>query len=79
LAHDRIHGDLSLFNVLYWDGKAIVIDFPQAVNPWDNPDSFFLLERDIRNLVTWFEDYGVAADPVRIAQDLWFRFQRGFL
>jgi len=79
LSCERIHGDLSPFNILWWEDRATVIDFPQAVNPYENPDSLFLLERDIRNLVTWFEDYGVAADPVRIAQDLWFRFQRGFL
>jgi len=79
LANDRIHGDLSPFNVLYWGGKATVIDFPQAVNPWDNPDSLFLLERDIRNVSTYFEPYGIVTDPVRIARDLWERFMRGTL
>ena len=79
LAHDRIHGDLSPFNVLYWKGQAIVIDFPQAVNPWDNPDSRFLLERDIRNVTTHFAAYGIVADPARIARDLWERFMRGTL
>jgi RIO kinase 1 len=79
LANDRIHGDLSPFNVLYWQGQATVIDFPQAVNPWDNPDSLFLLERDIRNLATYFQAYGVVADPTRMAQDLWYRFMRGTL
>lgn len=79
LACDRIHGDLSPFNILYWDGQWTVIDFPQAVNPWENPDSLFLLERDIRNLVTYFRDYGVAADPARIARELWRRFQWGTL
>lgn len=79
LANDRIHGDLSPFNVLYWNERPIVIDFPQAVNPWDNPDSRFLLERDIRNVVTYFQAYGVAADPERIARDLWLRFMRGTL
>lgn len=79
LAHDRIHGDLSPFNVLYWNGQAVVIDFPQAVNPWDNPDSRFLLERDIRNVTTHFAPYGIVADPARIARDLWERFMRGTL
>ena len=79
LANDRIHGELSPFNVLYWDGNPVVIDFPQAVNPWDNPDSLFLLERDIRNIATHFAPYGIAADPERIARDLWERFMRGTL
>lgn len=79
LANDRIHGDLSPFNILYWNGKPTIIDFPQAVNPWDNPDSRFLLERDLRNVITWFEPYGVRADPVRIADDLWTGFQWGTL
>jgi serine/threonine-protein kinase RIO1 len=65
--------------VLYWEGKATVIDFPQAVNPWDNPDSLFLLERDIRNVSTYFDQYGIAADPGRLARALWERFMRGTL
>jgi RIO kinase 1 len=79
LACERIHGDLSPFNILYWNEQATVIDFPQAVNPRENPDSLYLLERDIRNVVTYFEAYGVAADPERIARDLWLRFMRGTL
>ncbi len=79
LAYDRIHGDLSPFNVLYWNGQAVVIDFPQAVNPWDNPDARFLLERDIRNIATHFAPYGIAADPGRIADNLWEGFLRGTL
>jgi len=27
----------------------------------------------------YFEQYGVAADPVRIARDLWLKFMRGTL
>ncbi len=77
LACERIHGDLSPFNILWWKERAVVIDFPQAVNPYENPDSFLLLERDIRNLVTFFAPYGVAAHPERITRDLWNRFQRG--
>lgn len=79
LTCDRIHGDLSPFNILYWQDRATVIDFPQAVNPHENPDSLLLLERDIRNVATYFQPFGVAADPARIAQDLWYRFMRGTL
>jgi RIO kinase 1 len=79
IANDRIHGDLSPFNILYWNGQATLIDFPQAVNPWDNPDARFLLERDIRNVATWFEPYGIATDAPRIADRLWDAFWRGTL
>lgn len=79
LAHDRIHGDLSPFNILWWEERAVVIDFPQAVSPWDNPDARFLLERDIRNVATWFAPYGIVADPARIADDLWRKFMWGTL
>ncbi len=79
LANDRIHGDLSPFNILYWNGQPVLIDFPQAVNPWDNPDAQFLLERDLRNLTSHFVPYGIAADPGRIARDLWRRWQQGTL
>ena len=79
LSCERIHGDLSPFNILWWKEREVVIDFPQAVNPYENPDSLLLMERDIRNLVTFFAPYGVAADPERISRDLWARFQRSEL
>ena len=37
LSHNRVHGDLSAYNVLYWEERAIVIDFPQAVAATSNP------------------------------------------
>ena len=33
LRHDRIHGDLSVFNVLLRKGEPVIIDFAQAVDP----------------------------------------------
>jgi RIO kinase 1 len=79
LAHDRIHADLSPFNVLYWDGRLKVIDFPQAVDPRFSPKAQELLRRDVDNVCRYFARYGVRADPVRLADDLWFRFVRGDL
>src|SRR5208282_3408166 len=29
---DRIHGDLSPYNILYWSGAITIIDFPQAID-----------------------------------------------
>ncbi len=79
LANDRIHGDLSAFNVLYWDGAIRIIDFPQAVDPRFNANAQALLQRDIDNLCGHFERYGICPDGRRIATNLWNRFIRSEL
>lgn len=76
LARDRIHGDLSPYNVLYRDGDVRIIDFPQAVDPRFNSNALSLLERDIDNLCRYFARHGVDADGWRISRDLWSRFLR---
>ena len=75
LAHNRIHGDLSEYNILYWQGAVTVIDFAQAVDPRYNPDVFALLVRDIERVCTYFADYGVVADAQELANDIWLRCQ----
>jgi len=79
LANNRIHGDLSPYNVLYWQGQATVIDFPQAVVALNNRNAFALLRRDIQRLVQYFARYGVRADANDLAGDLWERFMKGDL
>lgn len=79
LACERIHGDLSPFNILLWRDEPVIIDFPQAVNPFENPDARFLLERDLRNVATYFTPHGIGLDPEREAERLWTRFMRGTL
>lgn len=73
LAHDRVHGDLSAYNVLYWNGHAKIIDLPQAVDPYVNPEAFALLGRDIERLCQYFDRYGVNSNPAQITRDLWER------
>jgi RIO kinase 1 len=73
MAHHRVHGDLSAYNVLYWEGDFWMIDFPQAIDPWVNPDAAEILERDIRRLCEYFARYGVESDPAALAADLWER------
>jgi RIO kinase 1 len=46
-----VHGDLSAYNLLVWDGRLVLIDLPQAVDPVLNPEALALLERDVLN--TW--------------------------
>jgi RIO kinase 1 len=79
LAHDLVHGDLSAYNVLYWNGAITVIDFPQAVDPRANPSALDLLQRDVDNICHYWAAYGVRTDPSRIARHLWHRFLRSEL
>jgi RIO kinase 1 len=79
LAHNYIHGDLSAYNVLYWQGQAKTIDFPQAVDPRFNPNALLLLTRDVENICRYFTRYGLDYDGRRIAERLWHRFRRAQL
>jgi RIO kinase 1 len=79
LAHDTVHADLSAFNVLFWQGRAKVIDFPQWLDPRFAPAARRLLERDIRNVGRYFARYGLDVDAAGVAADLWRRFEYGEL
>jgi RIO kinase 1 len=79
LHHNRVHGDLSAYNVLYWDDRAIVIDFPQAVVALKNPHAQRLLQRDIERLGQYFARYGVTVDARALTQEMWTRFENGDL
>ncbi len=76
LAHHRIHADLSAYNVLYWEGEATIIDFPQVVDPILNPRGYALLARDIHRLCQYFNRQGVVANASLIATDMWGRYLR---
>jgi RIO kinase 1 len=79
LGNHRIHGDLSPYNVLYWEGQVTVIDFAQMVDPRYNADLYPLLERDIERICAFFARYGIQADPAGIAAGLWARYLMGEL
>jgi len=70
----RVHGDLSAYNVLYWRGQALLIDFPQVVDALHHPTAFTLFHRDIDRLCGYFTRQGLELDPVGLARDLWERF-----
>lgn len=85
LRDGRIHGDLSAYNILYWDGQAILIDFPQVVNSrvsnsthaygnQVNPDAYHILARDITRVCEYFAEQGVNCDPGFIMRQLWQRY-----
>jgi RIO kinase 1 len=76
LACHRVHADLSAYNVLYWEGRAIIIDFPQAVDPRRNPDACPLFIRDVERICQYFSRYGIAPNPLALANELWGKYQR---
>jgi RIO kinase 1 len=71
LYHDVVHGDLSPYNVLVWEGDITIIDLPQAVDPKKNRHAQPMLQRDVRRLGDWFERYGLCLPWDRIANDMW--------
>lgn len=71
LSKDRIHGDLSAYNILYWDGDIKLIDFPQVVIPESNPSSWGIFQRDVMRICQYFSAQGVRMDAKKLAADLW--------
>jgi len=71
LANQRVHGDLSAFNILYWQGNTTLIDFPQAISPHENRNAFWIFQRDVRSICEYFSAQGVRCDAAKIARDMW--------
>jgi RIO kinase 1 len=71
LSNQRIHGDLSAYNILYWDGDITLIDFPQVVQPESNPAAWAIFLRDITRVCQYFTSQGLRRDARRLASDLW--------
>jgi RIO kinase 1 len=67
---DRVHGDLSAFNVLWWRGRAVLIDFSQTVEIVTHPAARELLARDVTTLGRYFTRRGVAVDVDRILEHI---------
>lgn len=79
LRANRVHGDLSPHNILYWQGEIVIIDFPQATDPRFNDSARDLLIRDVENVCRYFNQFGVEANAAIIADDLWRRFMLAML
>ena len=56
-----IHGDLSAFNILNLDEKPVLIDFSQSTLI-KTPNAEELLERDMKNVLQFFNKLGVKED-----------------
>ncbi|MCP4425795.1 MAG: hypothetical protein GY803_14985 [Chloroflexi bacterium] len=74
LDHHLIHGDLSAYNILYWEGDIILIDFPQMVQARQNPHAYDLLLRDVTRVCDYFNRFGTNANPQTITDDLWLPY-----
>jgi len=64
-----VHGDLSEYNILSWNDRLYVIDFPQAVDFSSKVDRHQktreaapLLLRDLQNVETYFKRHGVSVN-----------------
>jgi RIO kinase 1 len=66
----KVHGDFSTYNLLWWQSKVIVIDFPQLNDFSDNPDAPMLLEQDVKSLCKSFKRQGIDADSVAVLKEV---------
>ena len=70
VASGRVHGDYSTFNILWHNGKAVVIDFPQVIEFKNNPNANIFLERDISSLCKSFRKQGVSASEANLLREI---------
>lgn len=78
LQHGLVHGDLSAYNILYWEEEITLIDFPQVMRIRSgvgqiNNNTQRVLLRDVQRICQYFRRQGVRADADDIAADLWRR------
>lgn len=71
-----VHGDLSAYNVLYWDGDITLIDFPQVTDARTNPNARAIFDRDVQRLCEYFARYGIQRNAGGLANALWGQFWR---
>jgi len=71
ISQELIHGDLSAYNLLYWEGQITLIDFPQSIHPQQNRNAYQIFERDVVRVCEYFASQGLAIRPRQLAADLW--------
>ena len=52
-----VHGDLSEYNILWYRGHAVVIDFPQVLDLGKNPACYEKFCKDLDNIEKYFKRY----------------------
>lgn len=73
LGHGLIHGDLSAYNLLYWQGRLSIIDWPQVTFAEANKHARFIFDRDVTRICQYFAAQGVQCDPAALADEIWLR------
>lgn len=68
---NRVHADLSAYNILYWEGEITLIDFPQAINPEENHNAWRIFQRDVLRVCEYFAAQGVTTNASALALKLW--------
>ena len=64
------HGDLSAYNLLWWDDLVWFIDLPQAVDLAANPQGLNYLHRDVVNICRWLNRRGSDVDAEELFAEL---------
>ncbi|HYM41053.1 MAG TPA: RIO1 family regulatory kinase/ATPase, partial [Thermoplasmata archaeon] len=60
-----VHADLSEYNLLFWEGKVVVIDVGQSV-PTDHPRAAEWFQRDLANIARFFHRLRVDVTPASL-------------
>jgi len=60
---ELVHGDLSEYNIMVWQGHPVIFDVSQAVS-LSHPMAGFLLRRDLTNLNRFFSRFNVGVRSV---------------
>lgn len=71
LDNQRVHADLSAYNILYFEQEIYLIDFPQSIEPESNRNAYTIFRRDILRLCEYFQDRGLRCRPGNLAESLW--------
>ena len=69
-----VHGDLSAYNILIWEGEITLIDFPQIVDLEHNNAAWGIFERDMVRTCDYFRRQGVTCDGKTLAEQLWEQY-----
>ena len=64
------HGDLSAYNLLWWEERLWFIDFPQSIDIAANLQGVDFLHRDVLNVCEWFGRRGLDVDGEEVFADL---------
>ena len=67
-----VHADLSEYNIMVWKENPVFFDFGQAVLT-SHPNADLFLERDVKNVVSFFKKRGVEVEAKSVLAEIWGR------